>query len=227
MSHQTLLRHMISVTLITLPLVGCGAPTVAPTPAVVVGTATLKTTPTPVALTATLMPTRTPTNSVTHRPSLTPTKTPIATPTNSVTPRPSPTSTKTLTPTPTPFYCGSGSTYIIEIKPPRTIREIRLDLKKRASQWGFSLWEVEIYGPGTGNLAIGAIARASSSQNSYGCYGCFPDKAIDGNMDTRWGSEWYEPQWLKITLPAPQVVNRVVLKWEVASAKEYCMTVVE
>jgi beta-mannanase len=127
---------------------------------------------------------------------------------------------------------GSGGTETIKIEPPRTVGEISIDLIKRrvfpdGNRYGFSLWEVEIYGPGTGNLAIGAAATASSSQDSPGCYACFPDKAIDGNMNTRWGSNWSEPQWLTITLPVPQVVDRVVLKWEDAYAKEYCVNVIE
>jgi len=125
---------------------------------------------------------------------------------------------------------GSGGTETIEIDPSRTVREIRIDLIKRrvfsdGKQYGFSLWEVEIYGPGSGNLASGATATASSSQDSPGCYACFPYKAIDGNMNTRWSSDWSEPQWLTITLPTPQVVDRVLLKWEQAYAKEYCVNV--
>lgn len=125
---------------------------------------------------------------------------------------------------------GSGSTETIEIDPSRTVREIRIDLIKRrvfpdGKQYGFSLWEVEIYGSGPDNLAISATATASSSQDGPGCYACFPDKAIDGDMNTRWSSDWYEPQWLTITLTTPQVVNRVMLKWEQAYAQEYCVNV--
>lgn len=122
---------------------------------------------------------------------------------------------------------GGGGTETIELQQ-RLIRGIRIDLQKRAlQQYGFSLWEVEIYGPGTDNLAIGATATASSSQDGPGCYACFPYKAVDGNMDTRWSSDWSEPQWLTITIPAPQVVDRVVLKWEDAYAKEYCVNVMK
>jgi hypothetical protein len=123
---------------------------------------------------------------------------------------------------------GSGGTETIEAEPPRTVGRIRIDLIERAlKQYGFSLWEIEIYGPGTSNLAIGATATASSSQDSDGCDDCFPYKAIDGNMNTRWASNWSEPQWLEITFSTPQVVNRVVLKWEAAYAKEYCVNVTE
>jgi hypothetical protein len=135
---------------------------------------------------------------------------------------------KSYSPTSFCTNSGSGGTETIEVEPPRTIGGIHIDLIERAlKQYGFSLWEVEIYGPDTSNLAIGATATASSSQDSYGCYECFPEKAIDGRMDTRWGSDFYEPQWLEITLPTPHVVNRIVLKWEAAYAKEYCVTVIE
>jgi hypothetical protein len=123
---------------------------------------------------------------------------------------------------------GRGGTETIAIEPSSTIKGIHIDLTERALQdYGFSLREVEIYGPGTGNLAIGATAKASSWQDSPGCYGCSPDKAIDGNINTRWGSDWSEPQWLSITFAAPLAINRIVLKWEAAYAKKYCVTAIE
>ena len=121
---------------------------------------------------------------------------------------------------------GSGGTETVEIAE-RNASKIRLDLKTRAYQYGFSLWEVEIYGPGTGNLTSGATATASSWENTAYCIDCTPDKAIDHDMDTRWASEFYEPQWLEITLPSPQVINRIVLNWETAYATEYCITTSE
>jgi hypothetical protein len=123
---------------------------------------------------------------------------------------------------------GRGGTETITIEPSSTIKGIHIDLAERALQdYGFSLWEVELYGPGTGNLAIDATAKASSWQDSPGCYDCSPDKAIDGEINTRWGSDWSEPQWLSITFASPLVINRIVLKWEAAYAKKYCVTAIE
>jgi hypothetical protein len=140
----------------------------------------------------------------------------------------------TAMPTPTPFYCtdsGGGGTETIQVEPPRTVARIRIDMEEKATGYGDSLWEVEAYGPDTGNLVIGEEdedrARASSEQDSTGCEGCFAYRAIDGDMNTRWGSDWYDPQWLEITLPDPQVVNRIVLRWETAYAERYCVTVIE
>lgn len=178
-------------------------------------------TPVPSTNTPTLVPTST------HTPM--PTNTPL--PTATLTPMSSP----SPTPTPTPFCMdsGMGNTETIQIEPQRTISEIHIDLKKRRvfpneEQYGFSLWEVEIYGPGTGNLAIGATAIASSSQdNDEHCPRCIPGKAVDGDMNTRWSSGFNEPQWFEIALPDPQVVNHIVLRWEEAYATEYCITVIE
>jgi len=120
---------------------------------------------------------------------------------------------------------GKGGTETIRVEALHPVERIRIELSRRAlTKYGFSLWEVEVYGPGTGNQAIGATATASSWQNGPGCYACSPDKAIDGDLNTRWGSLWSEPQEFEITFPTPRVVDRIVLRWEAAYAKEYCVT---
>jgi hypothetical protein len=102
------------------------------------------------------------------------------------------------------------------------------------ANWGFSLWEVEAYqGSSAGtNLAKKGMASASSvePQTSWTA-----DKAVDGAMDTRWSSvqgmanpnKEIGPQWLKIMLPQPAEVDRVVLKWQDAYALEYCVEVIQ
>ena len=40
-------------------------------------------------------------------------------------------------------------------------------------------------------------------------------------MDTRWGSDYSDNQWLKITLDTIHSVAKVVIYWEAASAKRY------
>jgi hypothetical protein len=155
------------------------------------------------------------------------TSTPLDTPPNMQTLVP----TSTNTPTPTPFYCtknGSGGTETIKIVPPRTISGVYIDLKERATKFGFSLYEVKIYpDSGVTNLAIGATPTASSSQDSVGCEGCSPIKAIDNDMNTRWSSDWRDEQSFKITLSMPYIVSRIELRWEAAYAKKYCVILIE
>jgi len=186
-------------------------------------------------------PTATPDNTPTPTSKVTPTNTPIPTPTPTTVPTrtPTPTLTPTATPTYTPIprvidesgiYCtdrGSGGTETFTIQPPRTVARILVKTEERATDFGYSLREVEAYGPDIGNLNLvtGGTAEASSAQNDENCRECFAGKAIDGDPDRRWGSEWFDPQWLEVTLPEPQTVNRVVLTWEEAYATEYCVSV--
>jgi len=100
-------------------------------------------------------------------------------------------------------------------------------MMKRATDFGYSLYEVEAYGPDTGNINLitgETAATPSTEQNDENCWECFASKAIDGDMTTRWASYWFDPQWLEITLPESQVVSRIVLKWEAAYAMEYCVS---
>jgi hypothetical protein len=46
-------------------------------------------------------------------------------------------------------------------------------------------------------------------------------KAVDGDVTTRWSSSFHDPQWLLVDLGAPLTVGRVRLQWEQARAKDY------
>ncbi|MFD3373023.1 MULTISPECIES: discoidin domain-containing protein [unclassified Streptomyces] len=70
------------------------------------------------------------------------------------------------------------------------------------------------------NLAKGASASASSSEsNPFTSYA--PGRAVDGNTDTRWASDWSDDQWLRIDLGSTSTVKRVTLEWERAYGKSY------
>ncbi|GAA2326694.1 hypothetical protein GCM10010170_001690 [Dactylosporangium salmoneum] len=45
--------------------------------------------------------------------------------------------------------------------------------------------------------------------------------AVDGNNSTRWGSQWSDPQWLRVDLGSTATVSQVVLQWEAAYAKAF------
>lgn len=49
--------------------------------------------------------------------------------------------------------------------------------------------------------------------------------AVDGKHDTRWSSEFSDPQWLAVDLGETQTVSRVELVWETAFAKSYAIQV--
>ncbi len=130
-------------------------------------------------------------------------------------------------------------------------RYIRVYGTVRATIYGYSLWEVEVYAgssgptntatktatlgptftrtvtPTTGSgggsvmLSFHAPAVASTIQNNANCANCTADKVVDVDMSTRWATEWADPQWIYLDLGASANITRVVLKWEAAYGKAY------
>ncbi len=174
----------------------------------------------------------------TDTPLVIPTNTPVPVPTESPTPLFTETPNPTDTPAPvisvpvtrtigesgiTYVTDGDGGVSVFSLDPPRTVDQIRIDMQQRASEYGYSIWEVEAYGPESGdtNLVADAMVTASLAQNDVNCPGCFAANVVDGDPDTRWASEWFDPQWIEVSLSAPQSVSRVVLRWEKAYAQKY------
>ncbi|MFF1273060.1 discoidin domain-containing protein [Streptomyces marokkonensis] len=76
--------------------------------------------------------------------------------------------------------------------------------------------------PVTGtNVALNKPTTASSFQPSYGDCPCEPAKATDGRTDTRWASDWSDPQWIKVDLGAATPIRQLQLVWDPAYAKSY------
>ncbi|MCD0445477.1 discoidin domain-containing protein [Glycomyces sp. A-F 0318] len=68
------------------------------------------------------------------------------------------------------------------------------------------------------NLALGRPAEASTFQE-WG--GHAPAAAVDGDLATRWASEWAEDQWLQVDLGERRDFDAVQLVWETAYAAAY------
>ena len=92
------------------------------------------------------------------------------------------------------------------------------------------------------NLALNMVATSSSTQNACndgtttppytgtGCLGA--ENAVDGNLQTRWGSQTagapptppvagVDPSWLQVDLGSVQAFNTVIINWENAYATQY------
>ncbi|GAA1942238.1 RICIN domain-containing protein [Kitasatospora viridis] len=68
-----------------------------------------------------------------------------------------------------------------------------------------------------GDLAQGRPTTASSVETAD-----FPAaNATDGDLGTRWSSQYTDPTWLQVDLGGEHTVNRVVLAWEAAYGKDY------
>jgi hypothetical protein len=68
-----------------------------------------------------------------------------------------------------------------------------------------------------GLLSQGRPALASSLENGESPAAA----AVDGRTDTRWGSQWADPQWLRVDLGSTATITSVQLQWEAAYAKAY------
>jgi hypothetical protein len=68
------------------------------------------------------------------------------------------------------------------------------------------------------NLAQGRPAEASTFQE-WG--GHTPAMAVDGDLATRWASEWADDQWLRVDLGERRDFDAVQLVWETAYATAY------
>ncbi|MFJ6567864.1 discoidin domain-containing protein [Streptomyces sp. NPDC091292] len=71
------------------------------------------------------------------------------------------------------------------------------------------------------NVARGKPATASSYQPSGSGCPCPASNAVDGSNDTRWASDWSDPQWIQVDLGTHTTVRHVQLVWEAAYAKSY------
>ncbi|SDO21970.1 galactose-binding domain-containing protein [Actinacidiphila guanduensis] len=71
------------------------------------------------------------------------------------------------------------------------------------------------------DLAQGRPTTASTYQ-ATGDGAPFPaGNATDGKWDTRWASEWSDPQWLQVDLGQVTAIRHVQLGWEAAYGKAY------
>ncbi len=103
-------------------------------------------------------------------------------------------------------------------------RYVRMYGTVRATAYGYSLWEFQVYGTtgtgggcGTSNAAQNRPASASSTENA----GTPASAAFDGNTSTRWSSAFSDPQWLQVDLGSTQSICQVGLNWEAAYAKSF------
>ncbi|WP_327010021.1 discoidin domain-containing protein [Dactylosporangium sp. NBC_01737] len=108
-------------------------------------------------------------------------------------------------------------------------RYVRMYGTARATGYGYSLWEFQVYGsyggttnPGTCNTGVNAAqgkpATASSAENA-GANAA--GAAVDGNTGTRWSSLFADPQWLRVDLGATQSICQVTINWEAAYGKDF------
>jgi hypothetical protein len=118
---------------------------------------------------------------------------------------------------------GTGGTQTLAVN--GSGRYVRMYGTVRGTQYGYSLWEFQVYGAGstppaacgTANAAKGRPATASSAENA----GTAASAAVDGDTGTRWSSAFSDPQWIQVDLGVSQPVCGIGLNWEAAYATAY------
>jgi hypothetical protein len=102
-------------------------------------------------------------------------------------------------------------------------RYLRILGTQRGTQWGYSLWELEVYGapdsPPLADLARHRPAVASSVAFNSSSY--VASNAVDGDPASRWSSAFTDDQWIYVDLTEIYTVNEVILRWETAFGADY------
>ena len=111
-----------------------------------------------------------------------------------------------------------------------TARYLKLQGIERATGYGYSLWEMEVYGENSvsgeetnnpavsgQNVAVNKNVIQSGSESSS----MAADKAVDGNTNTRWSSDFNDNAWMYVDLGNTYAVNKINILWENAYGKEY------
>jgi hypothetical protein len=112
---------------------------------------------------------------------------------------------------------GAGGTETLNVS--GSGRYVRMYGTARGTGYGYSLWELQVYGTiGTPPVLLsqGQPATSSSVEGTL-----VPANAVDGNTGTRWGSAFADPQWLQVDLGSTATISQVVLNWEAAYGKAY------
>ncbi|VVD79838.1 Beta-galactosidase BoGH2A [Pandoraea aquatica] len=72
------------------------------------------------------------------------------------------------------------------------------------------------------NLALGKLALASGVENPQGTPA---SNALDGNVDSRWSSDFNDNAWFAVDLGAPTQISEVQLRWERAYGTAYAIQI--
>ncbi len=110
------------------------------------------------------------------------------------------------------WVAENSGTFNIEadVNPNNTITEIYSTNNSKTS-------DVKVAGASLENLALNKTVQVSSIEKA----GVEGNYAVDGNMNTRWSSQFSDPQYITIDLGSVQAFNKINLFWETAYGKEY------
>jgi F5/8 type C domain len=97
-------------------------------------------------------------------------------------------------------------------------RYVKIHCFESSSITEYSIRELEIFG---NDLADNKTVTASSFQNND----FIPECVNDGQMTSRWSSEFSDPQWISIDLGETYTINHLRILWENAYADSYSVQI--
>jgi glucose/arabinose dehydrogenase/PKD repeat protein len=112
----------------------------------------------------------------------------------------------------------------------RGARYVRITGVRRATVWGISFWDLNVYGPADTappppppqeDKALNRVTAASST----GQVGQEPAKAVDGDPATRWSSAAADGEWWQVDLGSIRKVDTVRVTWHADYAARYRISV--
>lgn len=117
-----------------------------------------------------------------------------------------------------------------------TGRYLRMQGVKRATQYGYSIFEIQAYSgtpvsmppaepttPATDTSKPGVVIKPVKASSSGDQNGQPAGYAIDGKPDTRWASTAIDGAWIMFDFGSKVQVGYMKLAWENAYAKEYAL----
>ncbi|WP_202869298.1 discoidin domain-containing protein [Kribbella antibiotica] len=96
----------------------------------------------------------------------------------------------------------------------QTARYLKIQGRRRATGWGYSLWTLAIKDSADASVDLARSGTATASSDD----GSVPGNAIDGNDRSRWSSAYSDDQWIQVDLGAAKSFDRIELLWETAYA---------
>lgn len=124
---------------------------------------------------------------------------------------------------PAQFRSTGAGTFAVTAPEKLGVWKVYIQAEDGRGNAGIETKSVKVVAPpvsGT-NVALNKPTTASSAQASYGDCPCPASNATDGKTDTRWASDWSDPQWIRVDLGAPTPIRQLQLVWDPAYAKSY------
>ncbi len=94
----------------------------------------------------------------------------------------------------------------------RPARFVRIECERRGTEWGFSIFEVDFNVPAPPRMKT----TASSGTGDYA-----PLFAVDGDMGTRWSSNFGDSEWWQVEFEKSRTLTGMKISWETAFTEKY------